>query len=109
MALPATDGITLLARDMKSRTTLANPIAGRPNISFNDAKCDRQGRLWTGTILAHHSANLHGQRLLLYPADLLPPEPKTKEARLIVRDVATLSAGAPARAAISFRKCGSPP
>jgi sugar lactone lactonase YvrE len=34
---------------MKRRTTLVNPIAGRDNISFNDAKCDRHGRLWAGT------------------------------------------------------------
>ena len=37
MALAAADGITLLSPDMKRRTTLVNPIAGRPNISFNDA------------------------------------------------------------------------
>jgi sugar lactone lactonase YvrE len=49
MALAAADGITLLSPDMKSRTTLVNPIAGRANLSFNDAKCDRQGRLWAGT------------------------------------------------------------
>jgi sugar lactone lactonase YvrE len=49
MALAAADGITLLSPDMKGRTTLVNPIAGQPNLSFNDAKCDRQGRLWAGT------------------------------------------------------------
>jgi len=49
MALAAADGITLLSPDMKSRTTLVDPIAGQPNLSFNDAKCDRQGRLWAGT------------------------------------------------------------
>jgi sugar lactone lactonase YvrE len=49
MALAAADGITLLSADMKHRRTLVNPIAGMPNISFNDAKCDRQGRLWAGT------------------------------------------------------------
>ncbi|RWB70993.1 SMP-30/gluconolactonase/LRE family protein [Mesorhizobium sp.] len=49
MALAASDGITVLSPDMRNRTTLVNPIAGRPNISFNDAKCDRQGRLWAGT------------------------------------------------------------
>jgi xylono-1,5-lactonase len=49
MALAAADGITLLSADMKGRKTLVNPIAGMPNISFNDAKCDRQGRLWAGT------------------------------------------------------------
>jgi sugar lactone lactonase YvrE len=49
LALAAADGITLLSPDLKRRRTLVNPIAGRPNISFNDAKCDRQGRLWAGT------------------------------------------------------------
>jgi len=49
MALAAADGITLLSPDLKRRQTLVNPIAGQPNISFNDAKCDRQGRLWAGT------------------------------------------------------------
>jgi D-xylonolactonase len=49
MALAAADGITILSPDLRERKTLANPIAGRPNISFNDAKCDRQGRLWAGT------------------------------------------------------------
>jgi sugar lactone lactonase YvrE len=34
---------------MKQRKPLANPIEGRANVSFNDAKCDRQGRLWAGT------------------------------------------------------------
>jgi sugar lactone lactonase YvrE len=49
MALAASDGITLLSPDMKKRTRFVNPIAGRATISFNDAKCDRQGRLWAGT------------------------------------------------------------
>lgn len=49
LALAAADGITVLSPDMKQRTMLVNPIEGRPNISFNDAKCDRQGRLWAGT------------------------------------------------------------
>jgi sugar lactone lactonase YvrE len=49
LALAAADGITLLSPDLKHRTTLANPIAGHPHLSFNDAKCDRQGRLWAGT------------------------------------------------------------
>ncbi|HEY4162252.1 MAG TPA: SMP-30/gluconolactonase/LRE family protein [Dongiaceae bacterium] len=49
MALAAADGITILSQDMKSRRTVANPIAGMPHVSFNDAKCDRQGRLWAGT------------------------------------------------------------
>jgi sugar lactone lactonase YvrE len=49
LALAAADGITILSPDMTQRRTLVNPIAGSPNISFNDAKCDRQGRLWAGT------------------------------------------------------------
>ncbi|HEY1384712.1 MAG TPA: SMP-30/gluconolactonase/LRE family protein [Dongiaceae bacterium] len=49
LALAAADGITLLSPDMTRRRTLVNPIVGSPNISFNDAKCDRQGRLWAGT------------------------------------------------------------
>jgi sugar lactone lactonase YvrE len=34
---------------MKSRRILVNPIATLPQASFNDAKCDRQGRFWAGT------------------------------------------------------------
>lgn len=48
-ALAAADGITLLSPEMKKRRTLVNPIEGRSTISFNDAKNDRQGRLWAGT------------------------------------------------------------
>ena len=49
MALAAADGITIFSPDMKTRRSFVNPIAGRPRVSFNDAKCDRQGRLWAGT------------------------------------------------------------
>jgi sugar lactone lactonase YvrE len=49
LALAAADGITLLSGDMMNRRGLVNPIAGRTRLSFNDAKCDRQGRLWAGT------------------------------------------------------------
>jgi sugar lactone lactonase YvrE len=49
LVLAAADGISILSADMRSRRTLVNPIAGMPHISFNDAKCDRQGRLWAGT------------------------------------------------------------
>jgi xylono-1,5-lactonase len=49
MALAASDGISLLGPDLQSRRTLTNPIAALPQASFNDAKCDRQGRLWAGT------------------------------------------------------------
>jgi D-xylonolactonase len=49
LALAAADGITLLSPDMKRRTPFVNPIAGHSRLSFNDAKCDRHGRLWAGT------------------------------------------------------------
>ena len=49
LVLVAADGITILSPDMKSRRRLVNPIADQPRVSFNDAKCDRQGRLWAGT------------------------------------------------------------
>ena len=49
LALAASDGISLLGPDLQSRRSLTNPIAALPQASFNDAKCDRQGRLWAGT------------------------------------------------------------
>jgi sugar lactone lactonase YvrE len=49
MVLAASDGISILSPDGKSRRALVNPIADLPQASFNDAKCDRQGRLWAGT------------------------------------------------------------
>jgi len=49
LALAASDGISLLSAHMKTRTSLVNPIASLPQAGFNDAKCDRQGRLWAGT------------------------------------------------------------
>jgi sugar lactone lactonase YvrE len=49
LVLAAADGISIISADMKARKSLVNPIAGMPHISFNDAKCDRQGRLWAGT------------------------------------------------------------
>jgi xylono-1,5-lactonase len=49
LALAAADGVTLLSPDMTKRRLLVNPIADLPKVSFNDAKCDRQGRLWAGT------------------------------------------------------------
>src|SRR5262245_18692806 len=48
-ALAAADGITILSPDRRSRRHLVNPIADQPRASFNDAKCDRQGRLWAGS------------------------------------------------------------
>ena len=47
--LAASDGISILSADMKTRTAFVNPISSLPQASFNDAKCDRQGRLWAGT------------------------------------------------------------
>lgn len=47
--LAASDGISFVDADFHSRTPYVNPIANVPRASFNDAKCDRQGRLWAGT------------------------------------------------------------
>src|SRR5882724_8483180 len=47
--LAASDGISILSADMRTRRNFVNPIASLPQASFNDAKCDRQGRLWAGT------------------------------------------------------------
>src|SRR5882724_1685115 len=49
LMLAASDGISVLSADMKTRHPYVNPIAAEPRASFNDAKCDRQGRLWAGT------------------------------------------------------------
>jgi sugar lactone lactonase YvrE len=49
LVLAASDGISLLDRDLQTRVPFVNPIAALPRASFNDAKCDRQGRLWAGT------------------------------------------------------------
>jgi xylono-1,5-lactonase len=49
MVLAASDGISVVASDSPRRKTIVNPIATKPRASFNDAKCDRQGRLWGGT------------------------------------------------------------
>lgn len=47
-ALAASDGISLIDAAFTRRTPLVNPIPTE-RASFNDAKCDRQGRLWAGT------------------------------------------------------------
>ena len=47
--LAASDGISVIDTDFRSRKPFVNPIAALPRASFNDAKCDRQGRLWAGT------------------------------------------------------------
>ena len=31
-------------------TQIVNPIAGMRNLRFNDGRCDRQGRFWSGTV-----------------------------------------------------------
>ncbi|MFZ5673573.1 MAG: SMP-30/gluconolactonase/LRE family protein [Pseudomonadota bacterium] len=47
--LAASDGISFIDTEFRTRTAYVNPIADTPRASFNDAKCDRQGRLWAGT------------------------------------------------------------
>jgi sugar lactone lactonase YvrE len=32
------------------RETLAQPLAGAKNVRFNDGRCDRRGRFWSGTV-----------------------------------------------------------
>jgi xylono-1,5-lactonase len=49
LMLAASDGISVLSADLETRRPFVNPIAAEPRASFNDAKCDRQGRLWAGT------------------------------------------------------------
>jgi sugar lactone lactonase YvrE len=47
--LAASDGITFIDSGFHHRSAFVNPISETPRASFNDAKCDRQGRLWAGT------------------------------------------------------------
>jgi xylono-1,5-lactonase len=49
LVLTASDGVSLIDPGLSHRTMLVNPIAEWPRATFNDAKCDRQGRLWAGT------------------------------------------------------------
>lgn len=49
LVLAASDGITAIDTATMQRSPIVNPIAGKPRATFNDAKCDRQGRLWAGT------------------------------------------------------------
>ncbi len=48
-ALAGSDGVSFVDFDTGTRKPFLNPIADVPRASFNDAKCDRQGRLWAGT------------------------------------------------------------
>jgi sugar lactone lactonase YvrE len=62
LALRAKGGLVLSLRkafalfDLESQqlTYLGNPEVDRPENRFNDAKCDRQGRFWAGTMGAVH-------------------------------------------------------
>jgi sugar lactone lactonase YvrE len=62
LALRAKGGLVLSLRkafalfDLQSQqlTYLGNPEVDRPDNRFNDAKCDRQGRFWAGTMGAVH-------------------------------------------------------
>ena len=47
--LAAADGLSFIDAAFTRRTPFVHPAQGRPRASFNDAKCDRQGRLWAGT------------------------------------------------------------
>ncbi len=42
-------GLSLLRLSSRKITPYADPEAGRDAIIYNDAKCDRWGRLWVGT------------------------------------------------------------
>jgi len=49
LVLAASDGISMIDEGLSEKGAYINPIAAVPRASFNDAKCDRQGRLWAGT------------------------------------------------------------
>lgn len=49
LALVHLDGIALLRLSDFSLEPFCNPEAGRDGLIWNDAKCDRWGRLWAGT------------------------------------------------------------
>ncbi len=44
------DGFALIDADMTTLEWLVDPEADRPLSRFNDGKCDRQGRFWSGTM-----------------------------------------------------------
>jgi sugar lactone lactonase YvrE len=47
--LAASDGLSYIDASFSRRTPFVHPARHHPGASFNDAKCDRQGRLWAGT------------------------------------------------------------
>src|SRR5437867_12003635 len=49
LVLAAADGISFIDAALRTRAPFRNPVVDRPRACFNDAKCDRQGRLWAGT------------------------------------------------------------
>lgn len=44
------DGFALIDPDMTTFEWLVDPEADKPGNRFNDGKCDRQGRFWSGTM-----------------------------------------------------------
>ncbi len=44
------DGLALIGADMTTIDWLSNPEPDKPMNRFNDGKCDRQGRFWSGTM-----------------------------------------------------------
>jgi xylono-1,5-lactonase len=47
--LAAADGLSIIDKDFTRRTPYIHPARHHSRACFNDGKCDRQGRLWTGT------------------------------------------------------------
>ncbi len=44
------DGFALIGADMTSLEWIVDPESDKPLSRFNDGKCDRQGRFWSGTM-----------------------------------------------------------
>lgn len=47
--LVGSDGASFVDFEKRTRIPFVNPIDDGDRVSFNDGKCDRQGRLWAGT------------------------------------------------------------
>ncbi len=60
LMLAASDGISVIDPAMRNRTAFCNPASDQPRACFNDAKCDRQGRLWAGTTDRQETERLGG-------------------------------------------------